>query len=29
LPEMRAFEIDFNHEIRQILQTLLNGLAQT
>lgn len=29
LPEMRAFEVDFDHELRQILQALLNGLVLT
>ena len=28
LPEMRAFQIDFDQEFRQILTALLNGLAQ-
>jgi AcrR family transcriptional regulator len=28
LPEMRAYEVDFDQEFRQLLTALLNGLAQ-
>lgn len=29
LPEMRAFEVDFDREIRQMLTALINGLAKS